>query len=568
MQTRDVRRPAVFYIIVVLIGSIFTIRLFQLQVIKGDHYRQQALAEHQKKFEIPAKRGIVYAHDGDRLVPVVLNEDRRLIYADARHIKDKEKTVSSLKEVIGGNEADYYKALENNERAYVVLARSIPVAQADKLKEKNLPGIGFTNTSTRVYPQGQLASQVLGFVNNNGEGQYGIESFFNEKLHGKTGLLKAVTDVNGVPLAAGDSSVQQAPQDGEDVQLTIDLNIQKNLEAALKKTTEDTRAKGASAIVLDTRNGAIKAMGNYPSFDPTKYSEVKGEDYGVFTNRITMTPYEAGSVMKVFTMSTALNEGVVTKDSTFSDTGSVKVEDRTIKNSRQWGIANPTMTQVLQYSLNTGVVHLFKQLGGGQFNKQGREKIHDYLVNNYHFNQPTGVELADESKGNIPEATTNDGDTVRYANMSFGQGMTVTMMQVVSGLGAIVNGGTYYKPAIQDRAVGQVISRNIVKPQVTTDIKDMMRSVIKGSPFDKKGYFIGGKSGTAQLLDSNGNYTDDKTTGSYLGFLGSKSPDYVIMVRVDEPDSSKGFSGTTAAAPLFSSICDYLIQYYAMAPGS
>jgi cell division protein FtsI/penicillin-binding protein 2 len=226
------------------------------------------------------------------------------------------------------------------------------------------------------------------------------------------------------------------------------------------------------------------------------------------------------------------------------------------------------MTQVLQYSLNTGVVHLFKQLGGGEFNKQGREKLHDYLVGKYRFNAETGVELAGEAPGDIADATTGDGDNVRYANMSFGQGMTVTMLQVSAGLNAIINGGTYYKPTVQDKSAGQAVARNIVKPQVSSDLRDMMRAVIKGSPFDKPGYYVGGKSGTAQLLDANGNYTDSKTTGSYLGFIGSTQPEYVIMVRVDEPDSTQGFSGTTAAAPLFSSICDYVIQYYAMAPAS
>ena len=558
-------RPLAFYVVVVLIGLIFTFRLFYLQVVRGDHYRQQALAEHQKKFEIPAKRGIIYAHDGDRLVPLVLNETRKLIYADPRYVKDKSKTAQTLKDIIGGEAGEYEKLLNGN-HVYVILARDVTLDQADKLAQKKLPGVGQTDTPKRVYPQGQLASQVLGFVNGSGQGQYGVEDFFNKELQGKTGQLKAVTDINGVPLAAGDSSIQQAPKDGENVNLTIDLNLQRYLETALKSATETTKAKGASAVILDTKDGSIKAMGNYPSFDPAKYSEVK--DYNVFSNRIVSTPYEAGSVMKVFTMSTALNEGVVSKDSTFADSGSVKVEDRTVKNSRAWGIANPTMTQVLQYSLNTGVVHLFKQLGGGSFNKQGREKLHDYLVDKYRFNATTGIELAGEAGGDIPDATTNDGDNVRYANISFGQGMTVTMLQVVAGLNAVINGGTYYKPAIQEKNVGQTIAKNIVKPEVGADLRDMMRSVIKGSAFDKPGYYVGGKSGTAQLLDANGNYTDDKTTGSYLGFIGSKQADYVIMVRVDEPDSSQGFSGTTAAAPLFSSICGYLIQYYAMAPAS
>ena len=562
------RRPALFYVVLVAMGLVFVSRLFYLQVIRGDHYRSSALAEHQKKFEIPAKRGVIFAHDGDRMVPLVLNEARRLIYADPRYVKDKEGTARTLKEVLGGEEATYKSLLEKDDTAYVVLAKNVSQDVGNKLADKKLRGIGQTDTPSRVYPQGQLGAQMIGFVNGSGEGQYGIEEYFNKELSGKTGQLKAVTDINGVPLAAGDSSIQQAPKDGETINLTIDLNLQRYVEEALKNTTEQTKAKSASAVVIETSSGAIRAMGNYPTFDPNHYEDVGGDNYGVFSNRVSSTPYEAGSVMKVFTMTAALSEGVVSKDSTYTDTGSVKVEDRVIKNSRNWGNQSRSMSEILQLSLNTGVVHLLKQLGGGEVNKQAREKLHSYLVDRFHFDAATGVQLAGESGGTIPDVTTGNGDNVQYANMSFGQGMNVTMMQVATTLSAIVNGGTYYKPSVVEGQTSKAVAKGIVSSQTSEDLREMMRFVIKGTPFDRKGYYIGGKSGTAQLYDASGNYTNDKTTGSYLGFIGSKSPEYVIMVRVDEPDSSKGFSGTTAAAPLFSSINGYLIEYYAIPPGS
>ncbi len=561
-----VNRPALFYVCLVVAGVLFIGRLFYLEVIRGDYYRQQAMAEHQKKFEIPARRGVLYARDGNKRIPIVLNETKRLVYADTRYVRDKRKTAELVAKEIGG-EASTYERLLNLKQEYVVLAKNVPLSKGDALRKRSVAGIGQTDTPVRVYPQGQAAAQVLGFVNGDGEGQYGVEEYLNSQLKGQTGLLKAVTDVNGVPLASGESSVQRPPQDGKDAHLTIDINLQRSVEEALKAMFERSKAKSASAVVLEAKTGAVRAMGNYPTFNPNEYTKVAADNYGVFSNRTISVPYEAGSVMKIFTMATALDKGVVTKASTFPDSGSVKVEDRTIKNSRNWGNANRSMTEVMQLSLNTGVVFLFQQLGDGRYNEKGRTIIHDYFTGHFRFGQRTGVQLAGESGGGISKPTTGDGDNVRYANMTFGQGMTVTQLQIASGLAAIVNGGTYYKPSITDEQTKQVVSRNAVGAQVGSDLRDMMRAVIRGTAFDKPGYYVGGKSGTAQLLDNNGNYTDEKTTASYTGFIGSKDADYVIMVRVDEPDSRVGFSGTTAAAPLFSSICDSVIQYYGLSPG-
>ena len=558
-------RPAFFYVFLGILGLIFFSKLFYLQIIKGEYYRSQAASEHQKKFEIPAKRGGIYANDGERKVPLVLNETKKTIFADPRYVKDKDGTAKIISEVIGGETETYKKLLESNS-AYVVLLKNVPKSKGEELAERQLKGIGQTDTPSRVYPQGNLGAQIIGFVNGEEKGQYGVEEFFNESLHGKTGQLKAVTDVNGVPLAAGENSVLVSPKDGEDIHLTIDINVQRKIEELLKETTEKSKAKSTSAIVIETKTGRIRAMGNYPTFDPSKFTEVT--DYSVFSNRISSEPYEPGSVMKVFTMSSALDEGAVNPSSTFQDRGSVKVDDRTIKKSRDWGNGTKPKVQILQYSLNTGVVFLLEQLGGGQINQQAREKLHHYFVDKFRFSQLTGLEISGESKGLISEVTTGAGDNVRYANMTFGQGMNLTMIQVASALNSIINGGIYYRPTIiQKSDQPDVVDKEVIKQQTSSDIKNMMKQTIDASPFKKPGYYIGGKSGTSQLLDSSGNYSEDKTTGSYIGFVGSSDAEYSIMVRVDEP-KTQGFSGTTVAGPLFQEVFNYLIDYYGIAPGA
>lgn len=568
--------------LMIAVGAIFVIRLFYLQVIRHDFYATEALKEHTSKFTLPAQRGQIYAQAGNgQLAPLAMNESSYTVYADPRYVGDESKTVEALREIAGGNTVDGFEdALKNKELQYTVLAKQISQKQADLLEKKELPGIGMKEQDKRVYPEGQLAAQVLGYVNNDGKGQYGIEQFLNNELAGKAGLLKAVTDVHGIPLSVGDNNIQEPAQNGKNLVLTLDRNVQSFVEQALKEGLEKVKAKHGSVVVMDPKTGGVLAMANLPTFDPAKYYEVT--DYGAFTNSVVSSPYEAGSVIKTFTMAAGLNEGVVKPTTTFDNTGKVNVGDAEIRNVLQNVNGKRDMTEVFEYSLNTGVVFVLKQLGGGNLNTQARNKLFGYFTDNYLWGKKTGIEQSGELAGEIIAPDKPEGNDVRYANMTFGQGMDTTMIQVAGAFSAMVNGGTYYKPHLvggyltEDGAVSkttpQTLKNNVLSPQVSQQLNDMMRTARQKSMkgVDRSGYFVAGKTGTAQVIDpKTGKYSDDNAVGSYLGFGGNSNSDprYVIMVRVtDAKLSSSVYAGSEAAAPIFATISNWLIDYLKVHP--
>ncbi len=561
------RRSTTLIGVVFVILGIFVIRLFYLQIIRYDFYRAEALAEHLKKFELEPARGQIKAHDGDHLIPMVLNENRPTLFADPRYVKDADKSALKIAQIIGGD-ANKYKEELTSDRNYIVLQKKLTKEQADTIKaaQRNgeLKGVGLTDVSYRVYPQGQVAAQILGFVNGEGVGQYGIESGMETELKGKPGLLKAITDINGIPLAASNDTIEKPVENGKDINLTIDINAQKQLEDLLKEQSEKYKAKSAGAVVLSAQSGAVVAMANYPSFDPAAYDKVT--DYSVFNNKVISTAYEPGSIIKVFTMATGLNEGAIAPNTTFYDSQTTQVEDRIIKNSYPWGAAQRSMTEILQKSLNTGAVFVLRSLGGGTINTQGREKLYQYFTEHFRLGKPTGIELGGEVGGTIIQPNNGDGDNVRYANMSFGQGMTVNLVQVAAGFASILNGGSYYKPhVVETSSDPKAIQVNAVSNTTSQSIREMLSAAGQNAQLGRTGYMMGGKSGTAQIADERGGYQEDKTNDSYMGYVGGSRPEYVIVVRISEPNSAIG--GTYTAGQIVKNMANWLVDYYAIPPG-
>jgi len=575
-------RSRTLIIFMCIIGAIFVIRLFYLQVVQYGYYNNEALKEHTSKFTLPAQRGEIYAKDGGGAVaPLALNEASYTVYADPRYVTDINKTADTLRRIAGGNVVDNFEAgLGNKSSQYTVLARQISQKQADLLSAAQLPGVGMQEQDKRVYPEGSLAAQVLGYVNNDGQGQYGIEQALNSDLAGKSGLLKAVTDVRGIPLSVGGNNVQEPAQDGKNIVLSIDRNIQSYIEQALKDGLDKVHAKHGSVVVMDPNTGKVMGMANLPTFDPDKYYEQS--DYSAFQNAVVTDPYESGSVVKTFTMAAGLNEGAVKPDSTYNNTGTVKIGDATIRNVLQTVNGTRSMMEVFEYSLNTGAVFVLQQLGGGNINAQAREKLFGYFTDHYMFGKKTGIEQAGEQAGDIIPPDQAEGNDVRYANMTFGQGMSNTMIQITSAFSAMINGGTYYKPTVVDgyensdgtetTKAAQIEKSDIIRPGISHELNDMMHTAralsIRGQ--DKAGYFVAGKTGTAQVIDpKTGAYTDKNAVGSYLGFGGNSNtaPRYVIMVRVtDAQVSDAATAGNAAAAPIFANISNWLLDYLHVQP--
>ena len=576
-------RVSSLQILVLFIGLVLVARLFYLQVVKHSHYVALANSEHQKKYTIPASRGSLYFRDADQIVPAVLNTTVYTLYADPSQVKYVDDAANKLSAILKLDGSQMKRLLKAKDTQYVVLAKRLSKQQVSELfkSKSKLQGINVTPVPQRVYPEGQLGSQALGFVNDEGIGQYGIESSLNNKLAGTSGQLKAITDVRGVPLSLDDATnVAVQPKDGENYVLTIDRNIQAKAEQALQDGLKKSKATRGSVVIMDPNTGAVKAMANFPSYDPAKYFDVDGDAYQKFQNRIVSDQYEAGSVIKVLTMAAGINEGAVSQNSTFYNSGSVQIDDAKIKNVDQDVNGTRTMTDVLKYSLNTGVVHVLSQLGGGSINKQAREKLYNYFTDHYGFGSNTGIEQAGEIPGSIFGPTSVQGNNVRYSNMSFGQGMGVTMIHTASAFSSVLNGGNYFQPHLVEGVMNSDDSvdskppkptrTGVVSAQTSSQIIEMTRTALKESPavagYMRAGYNIGGKTGTSQIIDANtGKYTDENTVGTYLGFGGDVKPRYVIMVRVDDSKLA-GYSGSAAAAPIFGDISNWMIDYYNIKP--
>ena len=573
-KLKKMSRTNILGLALLLAFSAIVVRLFQLQIIDNEKYLALADAEQMKRFEIPAQRGLIYAMDGKTPTKLVMNESIYTVFADPQMIKDDEKSeiISKIKEVAGGNVRDGFESLlDKKESRYQILATKISRKQAEMIKESDFTGIGFQETSQRVYPEGQLASQVLGFVNSEG-GQYGIEGALNDELSGKDGQLKTVTDVSGVPLTIGSRDIDTPAEDGKNVVLSIDRNIQAQAEKILKNKLESSGAKDGSVIVLDPQTGKEMAMANYPTYNPAEFSTVT--DVSVFTNGTTTSAYENGSVIKSLTMAIGIDTGVVSPSDTYYNKDFVEIEDITIKNAVLGHTGMVTFQTAMNYSLNTGMVEIASRLGGGQINKTARDTMYNYYHDRFGLGEKTGVEVYEE-KGTVISPENAEGNAVRYSNMSFGQGMNTTMIQTASAFSSIINGGTLYKASVINgeitssgeykQADAEVRQENVVKSTTSDQIRDvlvMARNSV-GTTNDLAGYRVGGKTGTSQTIE-NGGYVDYQTIGSYLGFGGNNTPKFVIMVAVS--GAGQNLQGTQDAGPIFTELSNWMLTYLKIQP--
>lgn len=563
-------------LIILIIMALFVLRLFYIQVIQHAYYQDQADSEQVKRFVLRAKRGEIYAMEGDKPVRLVMNETVYTAWVDPTQVADKQAIVDALNKVAGGNtRKDFAQYIDRKNTRYQVLATKVTRKQAEMLKKENLAGLGFDAVSQRVYPEGQLASQVLGFVDAEGNGKYGLEQANDELLRGKDGLLKTVTDVRLVPLTIGDKNIRRPARDGADVVLTIDRNVQAATEKALVDGAERTGATHLSAVVMEPATGKVLAMANMPTYDPTHLATVTNAE--AFNNNTISNPYEPGSDIKTFTVATGIDKGVITPASTYNNTDYIKVDDITITNASKGQTGTITMQHALNWSLNTGMVTIAERLGDGSYITRGaRDTMYDYFYNRFRLGRTTGIELANEAGGTIVPPTEAQGNAVRYSNMAFGQGMDATMLQVTAGFGAIINGGVYHEPSIiagtmeegeLKPAATKAQYPGVITPASSATVREMVYQARQAfyAKKDKPGYFIGGKTGTSQTI-KNGKYVSTETIGTYLGFGGEKGqiPRYVIMVEVAGKDMN--LSGGDHAHPIFTDISNWLIDYLRLTP--
>lgn len=474
--------------------------------------------------------------------------------------EDRDKTVKT-------EEEDVYKKL-NEPLYWISLNRKIDLATKQTLEKMNLDGLGFDETSLRFYPEGSSSAHLLGFVASDSYGEevgyFGLEGFYNGELKGKKGTLTQEKDAMGLPILIGKFLVQDA-KDGKTLVLNIDRTIQHIAEEKLKEGIQKYGAKGASAIVMDPKTGKILAMASFPSYDPLRAFEYPKEYH---RNPITADSYEPGSTFKVLVMAAAINEGLVTPD-TICDvcSGPLSISGFTIKTWNNKYQENSTMTDTIIHSDNTGMVFAGRKLG--------IDKMYEYITN-YGFGKATKVDLQDESSPPLREK--NKWKEIDLATASFGQGISVTPLQLITAVSTIANGGKLMEPQVvaevrEGEKIHTVKPRMITQPlkeETTEQLKQMMvQAVDKGeSQFYKKSaglqnYSIAGKTGTAQIAVA-GHYDATKTVASFVGFAPADDPKFIMLVRYDQPASS--IYGADTAAPTFFGIAKELFTYYGIAP--
>lgn len=573
-------RYFILRLVPVLMLVLFGARLFFVQIIDHDKYVAEANGVRVKQRELIAKRGQIYMMSGkNNTVPLVMNERTWTIFVDPSYVGDKNKVQVELTKILGDKMITTWdKVWSDMKNMYVEVARHVDYNTVTAVKNANLKGVGRKETSRRTYPYGTMAAQVVGFVNAEGVGT-GIEGSLNNRLTGINGMLKTVTDVNSIPLSIGDDNIEIPAKDGEDIVLSLDENIQRKAETAIKGAVEASggAVKNASAIIMNPNNGRIWAMANYPTFDPNEYYKVT--DPTLFTNKTTEVAYEPASVCKPFTYAMAINEGKLDPTGTYYNYGYTKVGDRIIKNATgtERQVGKRTFYEALDHSLNTGSIEALRLIGGESIPKSARRTMYDYLYNRFGLGHVTGVELY-EATGKIYSPDEDEGNAVRYSNMTFGQGMSLTMVQVAAAFSSVINGGHYYQPTILAGTMkdGNFVPepehaplRDSLTPVTSATMRGMLQEVrsFNGGQGDLKGYNIGVKTGTAETYDDSGRYTSDKTVVGAIGFGGSAAegalPEYVILIRME---GNTLLWGVSNAVPVFTDLSNFMLQYLRIEP--
>lgn len=582
MKVKQMRkRTDLIRVLLVLCFILIVARMYDLQIISHQKYVDLAMSQQTMQNTIFAKRGEIYMMDGDNTTPVVMNEKVYTISVDpfllrsegGKELKEDEAKIDQLVQGYAVNTWD--KVFANEASRYAVIAKNVPYERAKQIKEAKITGVYAQGSTKRVYPEGDLAAQVLGFVNADGKGQYGIEGSLNKELTGVNGILKTVKDVNNIPLTIGKNNVRVPAQDGKNVVLSIDRNIQKKTEDAIKATIEKFHVTNASAVVMNPRNGQILAMAGTPTYNPAEYAKVT--DARAFQTDVTMSAFNPASVCKTFALAAAVDSGVMTPETTYNNTDLVTIDGWPIQNAIKGHTGIISMQEVLTYSLNTGSIQALRLLGDSEteITYQGKEKLYDYYYNRFGLGKYTGIELA-ESKGTVIPPTDIDGTNARYANMTFGQSLDLTMIQVATAFSAVVNGGDYYTPTLVAGEIknGEFV-RDVLKDRdhqaIEASTSETMRKMLHTArlvfpnvKYYDEGVYVGGKTGTAQVV-KNGKYTFDETIATYIGY-GARSetdyPEYVIMTKVWE--DNRRLDGGMNAKPIFDEISQFMVNYLKM----
>ncbi len=543
----DKRLWFIFGIVIIITGAL-SFRLFYLQIIEGSTWRAQAQGQQRLFEQSMGERGSIYLSSVNGLpIPVAINKNVYHAYISPRELtREEREEVSVLSSAILDIEEDLIKERIKKNTGYEVLKRNLSSEEIEAVRDT--PNIHLYRERTRSYPEGELAAHVIGFVGGEGVGQYGVEQYYEDVIGGRTGIREGLKNPWGSFIA------KDSTQRGEDVNLTIDYNIQHFAQNALERTVKRVSALGGSVLVGNPKTGEILAMADYPFFDLNNYS---GEDVSIFKNSAVQETFEPGSVFKPIAMVAAVDRGAVNPEDTFYDSGETRIHGRVVRNYDQRAYGLVTITEIMERSINTGIVYVKDQVGNDAFL--------EYLTA-FRFFEPTGIDLHGEVYSQ--NRSFLEGHDVNFATASYGQGIEVTPIQLFRAFAVLANGGVIIDPHIVKRNSDTKTSlsgERIISPVAASLVTEMMVSTVErgfGSTARIPGYHIAGKTGTAQVTWSKlglpGSGYSDRTIQAFAGYGPAFDPEFVILVKLDQPQTR---SAEVSAAPLFKEIAEYILQY-------
>ena len=540
-------RITVLIVFFSLLYSSLIFKLYTLQIEERETYQAKAFFYHLAAGMLNPVRGSIYFTDKNNVsMPAAINKEYSIIYANPNGIENVPEAAQILSEISGRDKNELVDILSKKDDPYEPIVKKATEIQVNKILEyksirKDLEKwFGVKYERSRLYPLGMIASHLLGFVSADESvgGAYGVEFYYNDRLKGKAGISE------------GDKLVNPA-EAGEDLKLTIDLNIQREAEKILSVLVEKYKAQGGTAIVQDPKTGKILAMSNIPTFNPNSYGE---SEVGAFLNPATQAVYEPGSIFKIITMAAGLDAGKITPDTTYVDTGSLTLNGKTIKNWDLKAHGKITMTQVIGGSVNTGAVFAESTLGHDLF--------YSYLVK-FGLKEKTNVDLPGEIVGSLRPLEVDKRD-INFATASFGQGISVTPIGLLKTMSAVANHGVMMKPYVNVEKEPEMIGRVITEKASKEVIGMMVNAVNKAEIAKIRGYNIAGKTGTAQVPDFKyGGYTDE-VINTYIGFAPAYDPKFIILLKMDKPLGAP-LAGLTIV-PAFRDLAQFILNYYNIPP--
>jgi len=523
-----------------------------LGVVKAGTLKRAAATQQDADITVPARRGAIEDRDG---VELAVSQPAVTIAATPYLVRDAAGVASRLAPLVGRPEDELIKQLARRDTGFVYLARRISPQRARRVQRMNITGLEFIPEFKRIYPRDWMASQLLGVTGTDNQGLAGLEYSLDQHLRGRDGERKLTKDALGDTI---DLRETKPTVPGSNVRLTLDAAVQDRAEEVLAQVGQQYQPKGATAIVMDPRDGSILALANWPRVDGNNPGDAP--DYARQDRAIGAT-YEPGSTFKAFTVAGALEQHEVTPDTTFNLAPQIKIADRTIGESHDVGYRTLTTADILKESSNVGAITIGLRLGATDFDK---------WVRRFGFGKPTGIDLPGEEQGIVLPVSRYSGASM--GNLPIGQGIAVTPMQMATAYAALANGGILRPPHIVEAIAGRPAARpaghRVISEATAASLRRMLEGVLgpggtaSGAGID--GYVMAGKTGTAEKPDEHGGYSKTKFVSSFVGFAPARRPKLLVAVMVDEPQGD--IYGGTVAAPAFREITSFALQYLKIAP--